>query len=69
MGGQFPFFEVQGVFLEQRIPESLKRTKMIDIYLPEPIGDSKMTDFNPLVHLELEEIADIDDDSQEKIQI
>ena len=53
--------------MEQKIPESLKRTKMIDIYLPEPIGDSKMTDFNPLVHLELEEIADIDDDSQEKI--
>lgn len=51
----YPFFEVAGVFVERPIPDDHKFTVYVDRYEPPPLGDSSPDDFNPLVHLEIEE--------------
>ena len=61
IANEYPFFEVQGIFVERAIPENQKYTVYIDRYEPSPLGDSEMDDFNPLVHLELEEIQDTEE--------
>ena len=58
MPNEYPFFEVSGRFVERRIPESLKYTVYVEHYNPPPLGDSERDDFNPLVHLEIEEEED-----------
>lgn len=54
MANEYPFFEVNGVFVERTIPNELKYTVHIDSYEPAPLGVSSKEDFNPLVHLEIE---------------
>ena len=61
IANEYPFFEVQGIFVERAIPENQKYTVYIDRYEPSPLGDSEMDDFNPLVHLELEENQDTEE--------
>ena len=55
MLGGYPFFEVQGVFTERNIPDGNKTVIYVDRYEPPPLGNSEWDDFNPLVHLEIEE--------------
>ena len=58
IANEYPFFEVQGIFIERVIPEKHKYTIYIDPYEPAPLGDSEKDDFNPLVHLEIEDIIE-----------
>ena len=58
---EYPFFEVKGVFTERTIPEDHKYIEYVDRYEPPPLGLSVKDDFNPLVHLEIEEPEDLDD--------
>ena len=55
IANEYPFFEVSGVFTERTIPEDRKYTEYVDRYEPPPLGLSVKDDFNPLVHLEIEE--------------
>ena len=61
IANEYPFFEVQGVFVERPIPEHAKYVIYVDKYEPPPLGDSEKDDFNPLVHLEIEEIQDMEE--------
>lgn len=61
IANEYPFFEVSGVFTERTIPEDRKYTEYVDRYEPPPLGLSGKDDFNPLVHLEIEEPEDLDD--------
>jgi len=54
------------VFIERVIPEQAKYTVYIDKYEPSPLGDSTKDDFNPLVHLEIEEITEEAEDVVEE---
>ena len=64
IANDYPFFEVKGVFREHPVPESMKHVVYIDRYEPPPLGNSEKQDFNPLVHLELED----EDESIEEIE-
>ena len=55
IGVGYPFFEVQGVFNERPISASNKTIVYVDRYEPPPLGTSSRDDFNPLVHLEIED--------------
>ena len=55
IGACYPFFEVQGVFNERNIPEVNKTIIYVDRYEPPPLGMSEPDEFNPLVHLEIED--------------
>lgn len=58
IANEYPFFEVLGVFQERPIPESNKVVEYVERYEPPPLGSSSRDDFNPLVHLELEDPDD-----------
>ena len=66
LANQYPFFEVQGIFVERPIPEDHKETVEIKPYEPPPLGTSDKLDFNPLVHLEIEEEEASEHSSDEK---
>ena len=44
-----------GKFVERAIPDYYKYTVYVDYYSPPPLGDSSKDDFNPLVHLEIDD--------------
>ena len=66
LSNEMPFFEVKAVFEQRRIPEENYYTKLISEYLPVSMGGrSTYMDFNPTVHLIIEEKKEESDgDSQ-----
>lgn len=58
VANEYPFFEVTGKFVELAIPENHKYMVYVDYYTPPPLGNSNIDDFNPMVHLEIEEEDD-----------
>ena len=68
LANQYPFFEVQGIFVERPIPEDHKETIEISPYEPPPLGTSDKLDFNPLVHLEIEEevVSELSNDEEKE---
>ena len=65
IGSGYPFFEVQGVFNERSIPEINKTIIYVDRYEPPPLGTSERDEFNPLVHLEIEDPDEYEEASEQ----
>jgi len=63
IANDYPFFEIDGVFQVRPIPESHKSIEYFDRYEPAPLGNSTKDDFNPLVHLEIDD--GMDDEEEE----
>lgn len=64
-----PLFLIQAKFEEDEIPANEYKTEKIDKYEPPPFGHSKPEDFDPVVHLELEEERNDEDDEDQEMNM
>lgn len=59
---ELPFFLVNGHFEETEIPKDYYIYEKIETFEPPPLGSSTIEDFDPTVHLEIQEKRDIDEE-------